>query len=199
MEAKERILTAGRDLLLELGYKGVTTDAVAKRARVSKKTLYAAFPSKDALMEAVLLSLLEENMKRGDEIITGPGPALKKVMGLLAFIAEFLPQLQRQVFTQVEEFDPGLWARIEAVRNEWLKRLKDLILEAQNDGFVRKDLNPDLWLTLLLGTVRAVVNPKTLISTGVSSRELVRTIGIVFYEGILTGKGREAISQDRRS
>ncbi len=195
LEIRDRILTAGEKLLLERGYKGVTTDAVAKRARVSKKTLYAAFPSKNALMEAILLSLLQQNMNRWDEIISGPGDPLEKIKALLVFLAEFLPQLQDRVFSQVEEFDPGLWARIEELRNERMKRLKDLIVEAQDDGLVRNDLDPDLWLTLLLGAVRAVVNPKALISTGISSHELVRTIGIVFYEGILTEKGRKSIAQ----
>jgi len=195
LDTHERILAAGVDLLLERGYKGVTTDAVAKRARVSKKTLYAGFPSKDALMEGILLSLLEGDMRRADEIISGPEDALGKIKALLAFLAELLPQLQERIFTQVEEFDPALWARIEKLRNERLERVKELIVEAQDDGLIRRDLDPDLWLTLLLGTTRAVVNPRTLISTGISSRELVRTIGIVFYEGILTEKGRESIAR----
>ncbi len=195
MELRERIVSAGERLLLEHGYRGVTTDAVAKRARVSKKTLYTVFPSKDALMEAILLSLLEEDIRRVDAIISGPGDALEKIGILLSFLAELLPQLQERIFSQVEEFDPGLWARIEELRNERLNRVKGLIVEAQDDGLVRADLDPDLWLTLLLGTVRAVVNPRTLISTGISSRELVRTIGIVFYEGILTDKGRRSIAR----
>ena len=195
MDTKERILAVGRNLLLDHGYKGVTTDAVAKRARVSKKTLYDSFSSKDALMEAILLSLLEENMKRWDEIMSGSGDALEKIKVLLSFLAELLPQLQERIFSQVEEFDPVLWARIEELRNERLNRMKGLIVEAQEEGFARTDLDPDLWLILLLGTVRAVVSPRALISGGISSRELVHTIGIVFYEGILTEKGREAIAK----
>ena len=192
---RDRILTAGKELLIERGYRGVTTDAVAKRARVSKKTLYAAFPSKDALMEAILLSLLQENMDRWDEIMSGPGDPLEKIKALLSFLAEFLPQLQDRVFSQVEEFDPALWARIEEMRSKRLERLKELIMAAQTAGTVRADLNPDLWLTLVLGTVRAVVNPKTLISSRISTRELVHTIGIVFYEGILTEEGRKSIAR----
>jgi len=195
LQIRDRILAVGKNLLLECGYKGVTTDAVAKRARVSKKTLYAVFPSKDALMEAILLSLLKENMVRWDEIISGPGDALEKLRALLSFLAELLPQLQERIFTQVEEFDPVLWARIEEMRSARLEQLKELIMTAQTEGTVRADLNPDLWLTLVLGTVRAVVNPKTLISSRISSRELVHTIGIIFYEGILTEKGRESIAR----
>lgn len=195
METKERILAAGRDLLLERGYKGVTTDAVAKRARVSKKTLYAVFPSKDILMEEILTSLLKGSMDRWDEIISGPEGAIDKVRTLLSFMTELLPQLQERIFSQVEEFDPVLWARVDALRSARLKRMKELIVEAQEEGFVRSDLDPALWLTFLLAIARTVVNPKGLIATGTSSHKLVNTIGIVFYEGILTEKGREATAQ----
>ena len=193
MTTRDRIVTAGMKLLLERGYKGVTTDAVAKRARVSKKTLYAEFPNKDALMEAILLALLQQNMNRWDEIMSGPGTALEKIRALLSFLAEFLPQLQDRIFAQVEEFDPGLWARIEELRSARLRRLKGLIVAAQTEGTVRADLDPDLWLTLVLGTVRAVVNPQMLMASQISLQDLVNTIRIVFYEGILTAAGRAAL------
>lgn len=48
------ILGAALELFAELGFAGVTMDAVAKRARTSKETLYALFPGKPALFQGVL-------------------------------------------------------------------------------------------------------------------------------------------------
>ena len=195
MTTHERILTAGTELFLKRGYKGVTTDAVAKRARVSKNTLYAVFPSKAALMEAIILSLLEESMHRWDTIISGPERPLDKLRVLFPFFTEILPHLQERIFSPVAEFDPSLWQRIEKLRDERLQRMKALIVMAQRAGLVRADLNPDLWLTLLMGVANAVVNPKMLIATNLSYRELMRTIGVVFFEGILTTAGRKEIAR----
>jgi AcrR family transcriptional regulator len=51
----EAILRATRELLLEVGYPGLSMEAVAARAQVSKPTLYLRFPTKGALVfEAVL-------------------------------------------------------------------------------------------------------------------------------------------------
>lgn len=47
------ILSAAADLFLAQGF-ATSMDAVAAHARVSKRTLYARFPSKQALYEAVL-------------------------------------------------------------------------------------------------------------------------------------------------
>jgi AcrR family transcriptional regulator len=50
----EAILTATCELLIEVGYAGVSIDAVAARAGVGKPTIYRRYPNKTALLfEAV--------------------------------------------------------------------------------------------------------------------------------------------------
>ncbi len=50
----DAVLNAALDLFAELGFGVVTMDAVAKRARISKETLYQLFPGKSVLFQAVL-------------------------------------------------------------------------------------------------------------------------------------------------
>jgi TetR/AcrR family transcriptional regulator, mexJK operon transcriptional repressor len=48
------LLAVARALFLEQGFARTTMDAVAARARISKASLYQAYPSKDALFAAVV-------------------------------------------------------------------------------------------------------------------------------------------------
>jgi TetR/AcrR family transcriptional regulator, mexJK operon transcriptional repressor len=50
---EERILRAARDAFLEQGYERTSMDTVARKADVSKTTLYAHFPGKEKLFLAV--------------------------------------------------------------------------------------------------------------------------------------------------
>lgn len=50
----ERILDAGRSVLLERGYDGASTNRVAEAAGISPGSLYQYFPGKDALLAEVL-------------------------------------------------------------------------------------------------------------------------------------------------
>ena len=61
---QNRIIAAGRDLFFEIGFSRVTTDRLAKEARVSKASLYKYFPS----MSAVLVAVVEQ---QGDSFETG--------------------------------------------------------------------------------------------------------------------------------
>src|SRR5882724_2456339 len=47
---RARILDAAFSLLLQRGYSAVSTDEIARRARVSKRELYSLFGSKQAIL-----------------------------------------------------------------------------------------------------------------------------------------------------
>ena len=52
--ARERLQSIAARLFRELGYAGTSIRAIAKRARVEPSALYYHFPSKEALLDAVL-------------------------------------------------------------------------------------------------------------------------------------------------
>lgn len=55
----EVILEAALEVFLEHGFQGATIEGVAERARVSKGTVYARFPGKDALFRKVMEHMIE--------------------------------------------------------------------------------------------------------------------------------------------
>lgn len=53
-DARSRIIGATFDVLMEHGYAGASTREIARRARVSKRELYALFDSKDGILAAMI-------------------------------------------------------------------------------------------------------------------------------------------------
>jgi TetR/AcrR family transcriptional repressor of mexJK operon len=53
---RDQIIKSAFDVFLELGYAGTTTDIVAARCGISKRTLYEVFSSKTALFQAVIVA-----------------------------------------------------------------------------------------------------------------------------------------------
>ncbi|WP_235488410.1 helix-turn-helix domain-containing protein, partial [Frankia sp. AvcI1] len=56
---RARILTAARELFVERG-NDVGVEEIARRAGVGMGTLYRRFPNKDALVEAILRSTVDD-------------------------------------------------------------------------------------------------------------------------------------------
>lgn len=72
VEKRNQILEAASDLLLQNGFSATSMDMVAKKAGVSKQTVYSHYNNKDALFTAVIekkcreYQMDEEHMQTGD-------------------------------------------------------------------------------------------------------------------------------------
>jgi len=60
-ESLQRLLNAAEDILTERGLEGATIPRIAARAGLSPGAVYRRFPDKDALLQTVVLTLLEQN------------------------------------------------------------------------------------------------------------------------------------------
>jgi len=196
---QDQIIATGRELLLSEGLRAITTNEIARRAQISKKTLYELFSNKDELLEAIIVSFVEENLARWDAILEQNASTIDRILASLEFISEFMPQIQGLLINQIETVAPQLWKKIVAIRLQRLQRLKALMEEAQEEGFVRVDVNPDHWILLLTGTVRSILTPKVLLRTGIPLMELIRSIKTIYYDGLLTEQGRGYIETKETS
>ena len=59
---KEEIINDSIEIFVEEGYDRPSMDAIAKNANVSKRTLYKHFPNKKALLEDLIVHLIERNI-----------------------------------------------------------------------------------------------------------------------------------------
>src|SRR5262245_43595148 len=63
-EVETRILDGARRVFLERGLAGASMDEIARLARAGKPTIYARFPSKEALFTAVVMQSVAANIAR---------------------------------------------------------------------------------------------------------------------------------------
>jgi len=63
-EVDTRILDAAREVFHERGLAGASMDEIAGRARAGKPTIYARFPTKEALFAAVVMRSVADNITR---------------------------------------------------------------------------------------------------------------------------------------
>jgi AcrR family transcriptional regulator len=63
-EVDARILDAAREVFLERGLAGASVDEIARLACAGKPTIYARFPTKEALFTAVVMQSVAEKIER---------------------------------------------------------------------------------------------------------------------------------------
>ena len=122
-QARDTILAAAMEVFGEKGFAGATTAEVATKARASKGLIFNYFPTKEALLEALIVKALGEALDHWDaERWQGsPEAQLKRVLdAAIAQVCE-RPNFHRLYFSLV--LQPGGSAAVEAA----ISRLKPRI------------------------------------------------------------------------
>ncbi|WP_181409951.1 TetR/AcrR family transcriptional regulator [Martelella alba] len=86
-ERTQRILDAAQEQFLETGLRGTTMETLARRARVAKPTLYAYFPDKEAVFNAVIARLMEDWTQIVGTALSSDGKPEERIAR--AFLAKF--------------------------------------------------------------------------------------------------------------
>jgi len=166
-------------------------DDLAAELGISKKTLYAHFTSKTALLEAVLANKFA-NVSSTLERIGREHPhdfpaALHQLLaGMHRELDEIKPPFVRDVRLKA----PHVFKIVERRRAELIQRhFGKLFVEGQRKGMVRKDVPAKLMIEILLGAVQAIMNPRRIEELGLSPKAGFIGIIKVVLEGALIRKG----------
>ncbi len=150
IQCRQRILKASRQLFSTKGYEETTMDDVAERAEVSKATLYNYFPGKDSLLMGIAEAELEQICQLIEGELSEIPSALERLRRvLLAFVLDSMCyiSLSRKISYLNSCEDSDLFA----TRLEMVQILHHLILQAQEQGELRRDVSPAAITDLVMG------------------------------------------------
>jgi AcrR family transcriptional regulator len=186
--ARQRILAVARQHFLAHGFHRVTMDDLADELGMSKKTIYAEFASKTALLEAVLFekfrSIEEELEVITEQCSTDFSTGLER---LLACVQRHTDEIGPPFLRDMQREAPELFKLVQARRRKIIQHYFGLLLgEGRRAGLIRKDVPVDLIIEILLGAVEAIVNPARLAELDLSPRDVITPILSVILEGALT-------------
>jgi AcrR family transcriptional regulator len=167
-------------------------DDLAAELAVSKKTLYVHFPSKEALLKAVLRDKFERIRATLEQVAPGPAvhfpSALHDLLrGLQGELEELQPPFLRDMRKAPEAFKHLEQRRARLIRD----RFGRLFRHGQREGHVRTDLPARLMIETLLASVQAIMNPPKLAELGMTPRSaFTGLIDLLLHGAVIRKRGR---------
>jgi TetR/AcrR family transcriptional repressor of mexJK operon len=129
----ERILDVATELFLAEGYGATSIEAIAQRARISKRTLYHRFPDKAALFAAVVHRIIE-GLRPPSGVPLYDGGTLEEILRRLARLvlrASLVPMalaLSRLMIAEAQRFpELAAIAAGEGTRTEAVEQIAALL------------------------------------------------------------------------
>jgi AcrR family transcriptional regulator len=190
---RQRIVDAARGHFFSHGFRSVTMDDLAEELGVSKKTLYAHFPGKFDLLEAVLadkLKSVEATLKKVTR--AHPQDFLATLRDLLSGTQRELDEIKPPFVRDMRQKAPDVFKLVERRRAALIQRyIGKFFVDGQRAGMVRKDVPAKLTIEILLAMVQSIMNPPKMEELGMMPKEGFAGILKIVLEGALTAKGRK--------
>jgi AcrR family transcriptional regulator len=188
--AVQRIITAARRHFLSHGFRSVTMDDLAEELGMSKKTLYASFPSKTALLEAVLMDKFRDIDADLRRIMSEDVNVATALRLLLACVQRHTEEIQPPFVRDMRRV-PDLFKVVETRRQDVIRRyFSRLFDQGRKAGMIRKDMPTKLVIEILLATVQAILNPSKMAELGLTPKTGFSAIITVILEGVITRQVR---------
>ena len=149
------------DLAAEQNPSDITTAAIAQRMGLTQGALFRHFPSKDAILGAVMSWVAERLLARVDEAAEGatsPVAALEAVfMTHIEFVSGH-PGVPRMLFGELQRPGETLPKRmVQTLIRQYEQRLRRLMEAGKAQGELNAELNVDAAAVLFIGTIQGLV------------------------------------------
>ena len=200
-DVDRRVIRIAMDLFFRKGYSAVTTDEIAYRAGISKKTLFKRFPTKRNLFDSVVDRFLSETEEELERVwATLESDCLSKMKGFFLVVASRAGRVSRAMMEDLSRVVPDVWDRFDSFRRRIFgERFGILLHQAQEEGFLSPEWDADLFGELLLEIISHTFIPEVIGTFSYPAPRIVEGLVNMMFRGLLTEKGREQFGAFRIS
>jgi AcrR family transcriptional regulator len=187
-----RILRTAYPMLMREHFSGLTMDGLAFALGMSKKTIYAHYPSKDAIVSALIETIGATIRRRVGEVIAAPGDSFpQKLARILAIVGSYFAPLTPAFLQDLQRFAPKVYGEIDAMKERNIPRVFGSFLRiGVQEGMVRSDADITFMTEFWVQTLKGVHDPASLARANLTPKAAFEKALDLFFRGILTEQGR---------
>jgi len=190
MDDISKIIELAEDKFFKEGFYKTTMDDVAAELRMSKKTIYKFFPSKEDLVSSIAKHFM--NKMKGTVIpaLSSDKNAIEKLEELMKILAKVSQRISPKMLDEMRRHFPTLWVEIDTFRAEMMfGNITKVIDQGKAEGLFF-DFPTPIIMNMLVASVRTIVNPDFILNNNFSIREAALTAFKIIIGGIVTEKGK---------
>jgi AcrR family transcriptional regulator len=195
MEEQNKIVELTEEKFFRDGFYKTTMDEVASELKMSKKTIYKFFPSKDDLIKAIAKHFMEGLKNKILPALNSDKNAIEKLAELNNILAKVSQKVPSKRMDEIKTYFPSLWNEIDSFRTKMMfANITKVIDQGKAEGLFI-DYPTPIIMNTLVSAVRSTVNPEFILNNNFSISEAALYTFKVVIGGIVTEKGRKVFNK----
>ncbi len=187
-ERKVMIINAARDLVIRDGVQALTIKNLSRKNKISEPAVYRHFKNKQAIL-AALIDDLEHNLMEAIDtpvrMYKNPLERLREIMKAHMVFTEKKKGVLFGITAESIHFnDDFLRRKILGVIEKYKSKIREILLDAKREGFLREDINLDAVGLTFFGLIQAAIVQYALTNYSVPPITKFNTLWNVFLHGI---------------
>lgn len=191
---KDKILHNATEMFLNLGFKSVTMDDIARNSGVSKKTIYAHFSNKTDLVEAVTNYLFDSVCSGIDCIHEQKQNPIVELFEIKKFVMTHLKDEKSSPQYQLQKYYPAIYSNLNKRQFEVMQdSIKENLTRGMEMNLYRKNLDTDFIARIYFNGMVGIKNKDLFPLRNYSMNTLMNYYLEYHLRGICTYKGLEEL------
>lgn len=192
MEPLIKILGAAAELFSQYGFKSITMDDIARRAGISKKTLYQHFANKEEVVNESVVWYKKNTTNNCMAVLDEAENAIEAMVKLMAFFDEMHKRINPMAIFEMQRYFPEAYKSFrEMLIERDVVMIRENILQGIKEGLYRGEVDADLMARYRIETSMLILQPNLLVNDRNSLMSVAMVIGEHFLYGLMTPKGEK--------
>lgn len=195
MNEREKVIELTEEKFFKEGFYKTTMDDIASELKMSKKTIYKIFPSKEELVLSIAKHFMEKMKGKMLPILNSEKNAIEKLEDWINILTYASRKISPKMFEELQRHAPNIWNEIDEFRTRMMfGNITKIIEQGKTEGLFI-DYPTPIVMYMLVSSVRTIVNPEFIINNNFSLIQAALVALKIIIGGIVTEKGREVFNQ----
>jgi AcrR family transcriptional regulator len=198
MKEKELIIRYAGKRFYKEGFHKISMDEIAAGLRMSKKTIYKHFPTKDNLIESLIDCECECHLVKEIEILDQKIGVIEMILQMIEYNLSDLSKYGEKWISDLQNLKPNLWDKyMQFKHNKHDTYFNKLIIKGRKEKLI-KDIPLEIILTGIESIVKNVIHTDFLLRNNLSLKQALNYSIDILISGMLTEKGVKIYNKEKK-
>ena len=183
-QSKNLILEQGFRTLTKEGPKNFTVERLSSNLRMSKKTIYKYFPTKENLIEKIVGFFIGSIKRKFESVAESNENPIVKINLVMDYLTNRIIRVPTESLMEIKVRYPHIWKNIENFRLDMTQYFQEFFKDAQKQGMAKSDIDMDKAAILFMNIVNSTFQPEFFMNNNLAPVDTIKLFMKMISEGI---------------